>query len=361
MSDSPPESPEQFSAEHAWLAGALITAAGYGIVMALFWLCLRTLWGRIKRKDPSRRRNLFFLFYACAMFVLGSLYVGSNSMFTQLAFINHRGYPGGPSEYENQMFSIGVDDIGNVSYLLGNWLTDSMLVWRCVIIYRDFGALSGRLVLAITGLMQLASYVLGSFFLVQLTSPQSSPYNNAGHQINWTIPYLCVSLGINIVVTSLIVVRLLLYRRTMVQLLGPGHAAECTTVVAMLIESAAVYTTFTLLFLVPYLMQNPVSFTFVQVMGEAQLIAPLLIIYREAQGKGWISSAASVGSATGNGDYDIHIGRFTDIEFASDVSYSDRRTLDYASKYGSSGHLALEGTIEEVRRDGREEIELDAL
>lgn len=113
--------------------------------------------------------------------------------------------------------------------------------------------------------------VLGSFFLVQLTSPQSSPYNNAGHQINWTIPYLCVSLGINIVVTSLIVVRLLLYRRTMVQLLGPGHAAECTTVVAMLIESAAVYTTFTLLFLVPYLMQNPVSFTFVQVMGEAQV------------------------------------------------------------------------------------------
>lgn len=31
-------------------------------------------------------------------------------------------------------------------------------VWRCVIIYRDFGALSGRIVLIITGLMQLASY-----------------------------------------------------------------------------------------------------------------------------------------------------------------------------------------------------------
>ena len=57
----------------------------------------------------------------------------------------------------------------------------------------------------------------------------------------------------------------------MVQLLGPGHATECTTVVAMLIESAAVYTTFALLFLIPFVMQSSVSYTFVQVIGEAQV------------------------------------------------------------------------------------------
>lgn len=113
--------------------------------------------------------------------------------------------------------------------------------------------------------------VLGSFFLMQISSPKSSPYLNAGRSINWTVPYLCVSLIINIVMTTLIVIRLLLYRRTMVQLLGPGHAIECTTVVAMVIESAAVYTTVALLFLIPFLLQNPVSYTFVQVIGEAQV------------------------------------------------------------------------------------------
>lgn len=165
-------------------------------------------------------------------------------------------------------------------------------VWRCVIIYRDFGALSGRIVLVITGLMQLTSYgesrcylgyievilanvvlrvVLGIFFLLQVSSLSSSPYFNAGHPINWTSPYFFVSLAINIVVTLLIVIRLLLYRRTMVRLLGPGHATECTTVVAMLVESAAVYATFSLLFLIPFTMQNVVSYTFLQVLGEAQV------------------------------------------------------------------------------------------
>jgi len=57
----------------------------------------------------------------------------------------------------------------------------------------------------------------------------------------------------------------------MVELLGPGHAAECTTFVAMVIESAAVYTTFALLFLIPFLVNNPVSYTFLQVIGEAQV------------------------------------------------------------------------------------------
>jgi len=362
MSDAPAESAAQLSAEHAWLAGALVTGTGYGIVVALFWLCFLALWNLLKRKDASRRRNLFFFFYICVMFVFGSLYIGSNSIFTQLAFINNRGYPGGPSAYEEQMFSIGVDEIGNVSYVLANWFTDSMLVWRCVIIYRDFGVLSGRIVLTVTGLMQLASYVLGVFFLLQLSSPSSSPYTNVGQSINWTGPYLCLSLAINIVLTFLIVIRLLLYRRTMVQLLGPGHATECTTVVATLIESAAVYTTFVLLFLIPFAMQSPISYTFVQVMGEAQLIAPLLIIYREALGKGWISSASSVNSTTANGDFDIHIGRFTDIQFASDASYphmTDMHTLEFASKEGSPGQVAMD--VEEVSRHGHEEIELSEL
>lgn len=128
MSYTPNESPAQLFAEQAWLAGALLTGAGYGIVLALFWLCFQALWNRLKRKDVNCRRHLFFLLYVCVMFVFGSLFLGSNSKFTQLAFINNRGYIGGPSEYEQQMFSIGVDEVGNVSYVLANWLADSLLV-----------------------------------------------------------------------------------------------------------------------------------------------------------------------------------------------------------------------------------------
>lgn len=132
MSYTPNESPAQLLAEQAWLAGALITGTGYGIVLALFLLCFQALCNRLKRRDANSKRNLFFLIYVCVMFVFGSLFLGSNSQFTQLAFINNRGYPGGPSQYEEQMFSISVDEISNVSYVLANWLADSLLVWLSI-------------------------------------------------------------------------------------------------------------------------------------------------------------------------------------------------------------------------------------
>ena len=76
-------------------------------------------------------------------------------------------------------------------------------------------------------------------------------------------------------------------------------------------------------------------------------------------GKGWISSASSVASTTANGDYDIHIGRFTDIQFASDVSYpTGVCTLELASKDDSSERVGTEVAVEEVSRHGHEAIEM---
>ncbi|KAF8838979.1 hypothetical protein BDN67DRAFT_970798 [Paxillus ammoniavirescens] len=356
MSYTPDDSSAQFFAEETWLAGAIITGAGYGIVMALFWLCFRNLWCRIKIKDASRSRNICFLVYICLMAVLGSLFLASNSKFTQLAFINHRDYPGGPSAYEQQMFSVGVDEIGNVSFTLANWLADSLLVWRCVIISRDTRTSSYWIVPAVVPcLMQLTSYVLGVFFLIQISSPSSSPYFNASKGINWTLPYLFISFAINIVVSILITFRLLLYRRRMIQDLGPGHATESASLAAMIVESASLYSTFSLLFLIPFALKSPVSNIFLQVLGEAQLIAPLLIIYRESQGKGWISSTSSATASTVTGNQAIRLGRFSDIQFASDIA---RGQSSHSTGVGAIHTLdEKEDAVEEVRREDVREVE----
>ncbi|KAF9234400.1 hypothetical protein BU15DRAFT_79083 [Melanogaster broomeanus] len=73
-----------------------------------------------------------------------------------------------------------MDEILNVALVLSNWLADSLLVWRCAI---------------------LTFYVLGTFFLVQISSPSSSPYFNSSTSVNWTLPYFFISLAINIIVT----------------------------------------------------------------------------------------------------------------------------------------------------------------
>ena len=128
MSYTPDESPTQLYAEKTWLAGFIITGAGYGVVFALSWLCLRSLWYRTRVKDADYIRNCFFLVYVWVMLILGSLFLGSNSQFTQLAFINDRNFPGGPSAFEVEMFSISADEISNVSFVLADWCSAALMV-----------------------------------------------------------------------------------------------------------------------------------------------------------------------------------------------------------------------------------------
>ncbi|KAG2124887.1 hypothetical protein DEU56DRAFT_826461 [Suillus clintonianus] len=97
--------------------------------------------------------------------------------------------------------------------------------------------------------------------------------------MNFTFPYFFFELAVNIIVTILIVLRLYHYRLHMKQaLLGPEHVAENTSVASMIVESAAIYSTFSLLFLVPFATKSPVANVFLQVLGEAQVSGFIIIM-----------------------------------------------------------------------------------
>lgn len=87
--------PPQVFAEGTWLYGAIVTGIFYGIVVILYIMCARSIWGRIRAHEGSRRKNWFFFIYVNFAFAMSTLYVASNSQITQLGFINHRDYPGG--------------------------------------------------------------------------------------------------------------------------------------------------------------------------------------------------------------------------------------------------------------------------
>lgn len=81
------------------------------------------------------------------MLILGTLFEGAIAKMTQLSFIDYRLFPGGPGSYifhlnseccmyteqriaafEEDEFSIPIDEISNVSYVIANWLADGMVV-----------------------------------------------------------------------------------------------------------------------------------------------------------------------------------------------------------------------------------------
>lgn len=89
--------------------------------------------------------------------------------------------------------------------------------------------------------------------------------------IKFTASYIPLSLALNIMTTILIVLRLLYYRRHARRSLGPCHATLYTDLSTMVIESAVLYSTFSVLFLIPFALNNPIQNFFLQLLGEIQV------------------------------------------------------------------------------------------
>ena len=123
---APAEDSATIVAERAWLQGAIISSVAYGAELILFLMCFYLLYQQTTRQNV--RNQLSTLLFCCVIFILGTLFMGSLAKYTQLAFIDNRNFPGGPSAYENAMFSIPIDEIGNVSFVLANWLCDAVIV-----------------------------------------------------------------------------------------------------------------------------------------------------------------------------------------------------------------------------------------
>ncbi|KAF8558655.1 hypothetical protein OG21DRAFT_1404750 [Imleria badia] len=287
--DDPQFQPPKVYEEGTWLYGAIVTAILYGVVVVLYVMCARSLWGRIRSREGGRRKNWFFFIYVNFIFALSTLYVASNSQITQLGFINHRDYPGGPSAYEINTSSIPL----NVAFVVSNWCADALMIWRCIVVYRDskFHILCFCVCRPAIVTLCVGSAVTGSLWVIIVSQPAQSAIG--WMSFSFLFPYLSVSLAINIVICILTVLRLLHHRASISKVLGPGYGLLYASFAAMIVESAAVYSICSLLYLIPYAINSPLANAFMQILGEAQVIAPLLIIYRVSEGKAWSKDIAT--------------------------------------------------------------------
>jgi hypothetical protein len=250
-------------------------------------MCFHLLFRQMNRMNY--KKNLPLLMYITITFILSTLFMAALADFTQLAFIQYRDYPGGPNEFENNMFGIPVDNLGNVCAFLTMILSDGLVVWRCMVIYRGC-MVPMWIIMLFPGLMYLASTAMGIMFLLQVTT--NSPYFSSTN-VNYTVPYLSLSLALNIIITIVIVLRLLTYRHRITKVLGSDYGTQYTSIAAMIIESAALYSTISVAFLTLFLLNNPISATFIQSLTQIQIIAMFLIVFRVAQGKSWSQDTMS--------------------------------------------------------------------
>ncbi|KAI0684496.1 hypothetical protein BC835DRAFT_1293101 [Cytidiella melzeri] len=322
MSYSLNETSTEIFTEKAFLQGALLSGVAYGTELPLFMM---TFWILLKKRSESSRRKYAFLTFLASLFILGTLFYASNAQFTQLAFIDGRNIDGGPGAYEETMFSIPIDELGNVCGLMSTWLCDGMLVWRFSVIYSNL-RLPKFLVLFFPVLLWLGSFVTGLLFLLQISA--NSPWVDGG-SINWTIPFFALSLSLNIILTIAIVLRLLAFRRHAVSALGISHGSQYTGIAAMVVESAAIFSVFSLLFLVPFALNHPLNEVFFQPLSGVQIVATLLIMFRVAQGKSWNENTMQQNASA------LRFGSFqTGMSTSDGVVSGDRMGVSTSRKAG---------------------------
>ncbi|EGN92251.1 hypothetical protein SERLA73DRAFT_164145 [Serpula lacrymans var. lacrymans S7.3] len=257
-------------------------------MFTLYVTCVHFLYQRFKTSG-GKRTSVFLFGYMSVMFIFGTLYTVSGSRTIQLAYVNHRDYSAGPAAYDLVIFSQPITILGSVSYTVSNWMSDGLILWRFIILYQNIRY--NLWIITFPCILFLASIVMGFFVLVQASLPNQSLWSQVA--VSFVLPYYVLSLSLNIITTILITIRLLMHKRRLQTILGAAHAAQYTGIATLLIESSALYALWSIIFLVLYAINNPVQFVFLASLAEVQIIAPLLIIVRVAQGKAWTRNTES--------------------------------------------------------------------
>ena len=113
-------------AEFVWLVP--------GIVIVLFFQCMTGLFDPANRRRDDIKWGL--VSYTVVVFSFATVFTGSALNLGSLSFIDNREYPGsvarniapGPLGYQVIVFQEGISVIPSLSFLLGYWLADGLLV-----------------------------------------------------------------------------------------------------------------------------------------------------------------------------------------------------------------------------------------
>jgi hypothetical protein len=119
---------------------------------------------------------------------------------------------------------------------------------------------------------------MGTLWTLQSSEPGLSLYSKL--PMAYGTSYYIISLSVNIMLTLLITVRLLWYRRIVSESLSPEHATQYLSLAAILVESAALYSVFALMFIISYAINNPINQIFLGVASAAQVcLIPLVAFH----------------------------------------------------------------------------------
>ncbi|OSD05325.1 hypothetical protein PYCCODRAFT_1465244 [Trametes coccinea BRFM310] len=285
----PREDPQLIDLERYFLAGDFVSGVGYGILLILWTSCTVCLWN--KRKGSWT--TLALLCYITLLLFIETGFSIVQARTVQMIYIENRNYPGGPWDYFIQTQDQPLNIIFYSTFFAATFLCDMLMLWRNWIIWSACSPIKtvAYLVNLAPVVMLAASFGMGILWIFQSSHAGFSLYSKQAR--TYGIAYCTLSLGLNVVLTVLIIMRLLLYRRSLLKYLPAVHSQHYVSLCSMIVESAALYSAFAVTFLVSYAIKAPINALWLAFASAAQPIATYLIIYRVADGKAWTQETVS--------------------------------------------------------------------
>jgi len=283
---APTESPDIVWMERAVFIGDTLSMTAYGIMFVIFLQCCILL---ATQKTRDRGKYSWVLAaYVFFMFSLGTIFVGCMLHGLQQGLIDYRNFPGGPIAFWSARYALPLTVTANASATISSWMADALLLYRCFVIYSQH-----RWVVTFPAIIYLADISMGVMTLWQTCRPKSTLWT--ARTVDWGLSYFVLSISLNVIITTLISLRILYHRRQIMKACpgAEGHTAPYTSIIAMLVESSALLAVFGLLFIGPYAKGSHVSNIFLPILTQVQIIAPLLIIKRVMERRAWTASTAN--------------------------------------------------------------------
>lgn len=153
-------------------------------------------------------------------------------------------------------------------------------------LYRFLGVFGFTWYIAIVPIiLYIFSIIMSCIFLAEVTGAGASFFSTS--TVNFALGYWAGSIATTMLLTGFIVGKLLYIRSQLRGALGAefDRRSPYVTISAMLVESACLYSACALAFIILFARNDPFQNIFLPILGQVQIIAPLLIVLRVAQGR----------------------------------------------------------------------------
>jgi len=316
-----PATPIDIPLERSLYIGNFFRGILLGVEIFTFFTAVYTI---SHRPSHYRKRQRFYIIYGGILLALVTIQVASNGLWGQFMWIDHRNHPGGPLGFYVSSQVAWYVITGVVSTAMANIVGDGLLVYRCFIIWD-----SRWRIIALPALIYLASIVLAIITVVEAALPGAVQL--AGKPALLAMPWFSMSVGLNVIVTTMICVRILRIRALVRDVISPEMSSMYTSIATMLIESAVPFSVLGIGLVITVALDVGPKFAFAYVWSIFCSLSPQMIILRVSMGRAWLKETANELTSA--------------VEFAEPVTTHEQSRKEFTMPYNIQLPTADPGTL----------------